>query len=192
MRKAITVATLAALGFTGTAFAKELSYSYLELGYLNTDLDNPNVDGDGFGVRGSLAFTPNLHGIASFSSLELDDVNADVDQFEIGIGGNWSLSDKLDLIATVSYVNVELDGPGGFNGDDSGFALGGALRGRVTDALELRGGISYVDLDDSGDETSLNVGARYYVTPMFALGADLQFSDDQTAWVLGARFDFGK
>lgn len=193
MRKAITVATLAALGLTGTAFAADnLSYSYVELGYLNSDYDDLDVDADGFGVMGSLAFTPNLHGFASYGSQDVDDVDADLDQFEVGIGGNWTLSDKLDLIATVSYVDVELDGPGNFDADDNGFALGAALRGRVTDVLELRGGIKYTELDDSGDDTSLNLGARYYVTPMFAIGADVGFSDDVTTWVLGARLDFGK
>lgn len=193
MRKAITVATLAALGLTGTAFAADnLSYSYVEAGYLNSDYDDLDVDADGFGLQGSWGFTPNLHGFASFATQEADDFDADLDQFEVGIGGNWALSDKLDVIATVSYVDVELDGPGRFNADDNGFALGGALRGRVTDALELRGGIKYTELDEGGDDTALNLGARYYFTPMFALGADVSFSDDVTTWVLGARLDFGK
>ncbi|MBX5463682.1 MAG: outer membrane beta-barrel protein [Steroidobacteraceae bacterium] len=193
MRKAITVATLAALGLTGTAFAADnLSYSYVELNYLNTELDDLDVEGDGFGVAGSLAFTPNLHGFASYGTQDVDDFDGDVDQIELGIGGNWPVSDKLDVIATVSYVDLELDGPGNFDLDDNGFALGGALRGRVTDVLELRGGIKYMELDELGDDTSLNLGARYYVTPMFALGADVSFSDDVTTWVLGARLDFGK
>jgi hypothetical protein len=74
--------------------------------------------------------------------------------------------------------------------DDSGVGVGAQLRGRINDALELHGGVSYLNLNDSGDSTSGNVGVRMYVTKILALGADASFNSDGTTWMLGARFDF--
>jgi hypothetical protein len=190
MRRAITVATLAALGLVGPALAEEaISYSYLEGGYVRSELDDLDVDGNGFGVRGSYGFTKNFHGFASFLDQDFDfDINAQ--QFEIGAGVNFSLSPKLDIVGTLGYVGVNLDAPGLPDLDDSGVGAGAELRGRVNEALELHGGLSYVNLNDSGDDTSGNIGARIYVTKLFALGADASFNSDGTTWMLGARVDF--
>ena len=88
------------------------------------------------------------------------------------------------------YVGINLDAPGVPSLDDNGVGVGAELRSRLTEALELHGGVRYVNLNDSGDETSGNVGARVYVTKLFALGADASFSSNETTWMLGARVDF--
>ena len=93
-------------------------------------------------------------------------------------------------IIALSYVGIKLDAPGFPSMNDSGVGVGAELRGRMTDALELHGGLSYVNLNDSGDGTSGNVGLRVYVTKVLALGADAAFNSDGTTWMLGARFDF--
>jgi hypothetical protein len=74
--------------------------------------------------------------------------------------------------------------------DDSGIALRAGLRGRVFESFELSGGLKYADLNDFGSETTAQVGARFYFTKMFALGADIGCNDDGTSWMLGGRFDF--
>jgi hypothetical protein len=74
--------------------------------------------------------------------------------------------------------------------DDSGVGVGAQLRGRLNDVLELRGGVSYVNLNDTGDGTAGNVGLRIYATRMLAFGADASFDSDETTWMVGARLDF--
>jgi hypothetical protein len=191
MRPAITAATLVALGYIGPALADDgISYSYLEGGYIRTELDDFDVNGDGLGIRGSYAFTKNAHGFATYSKQDFDfDISGD--QWGFGAGLNFSLSDRLDVVGTLAYVGVKLDAPGLPSVDDSGVELGAELRGRVNDALELHGGVSYVNLNDSGDDTSGTVGARIYLTKMFALGADASFNEGGTTWMIGARLDFG-
>jgi len=191
MRKAIALATVAALGLTGNALAADdLSYSFIELGYINTEIDDFDVDGDGLGVRGSLAFTDLLHGFAAFSDGELDG-GIDVQQIEVGLGLNWPISSSVDLIGAVSYVDAKVDTPIG-NFSDDGIALTGAVRGRIAEQFELRGGLKYVEFDEGGSDTAFEVGGRYYFTEMFALGLDASFDDDGTTWILGGRFDFGR
>jgi hypothetical protein len=193
MRKAITAASaVAALCFMAPALGDEgFSYSFVELGYMNTEIDDLDVDGDGLGLRGSIEFTDRFHGFAGYSDLDLD-FDVSTTQMEVGVGLNWPVSPNVDLIGTVSYLNLEVDLPAPFgSADDSAIALGGALRGRVGEQLELRGGLTYAEFDEGGNDTAFNVGARYYFTKMFALGADIGFNEDGTSWTLGGRFDFG-
>ncbi len=192
MRKTCIAATVAALGLVGPAFAQDgFSYSYLELGYVNSEIDDLDIDGNGIGVRGSYGFTENFHGFASYSDQDFD-FDIGVSQLEVGGGVNWALTPKLDLVGTVSYLDVSADVPGFGSVDDNGLALGAGVRGRLSEAFELRGELKYAELDEAGNNTTLGVGARYYFTSLFALGADIGFNDDGTTWTLGARFDFGK
>ena len=190
MRKPIIVAMLATLGFAGTAYADDgVSYNFVEAGYVHTEFDDLDIDGNGFGLHGEVAFTKNVHGFASYSKTDFDfDISAD--QFEIGGGMNWSLTPKLDLVGQLGYVGVKLDAPGVDGFDDSGIELRAQLRSRLSEMFELRGGLAYTNLDDAGDGTVGEVGARFYINKMFALGADASFDSDGTTWMLGARFDF--
>jgi len=190
MRTAITVAGIIALGFVGPALAEEeISYSYLEGGYVHSRLDDLDVDGNGFGIRGSYAFTKNAFGFAGYDNQDFDfDISAD--EWVFGAGVNFPLNEKLDVVGTLSYVGIKLDAPGIPSVDDSGVGVGAELRGRMSDTFELHGGVSYVNLNDSGDGTSGNVGLRVYVTKVLALGADAAFNSDGTTWMLGARLDF--
>jgi hypothetical protein len=191
MRKAITVAVIAAFGFVGTAFADEgVSYSYLEGGYVHSKLDDLDIDGSGFGIQGSYAFAKNVHGFAGYQNQDFDfDVN--IDQWEFGAGVNFSVSPKLDVVGRLAYVGIKAEIPGLASADDSGVGASAELRSRLTDTLELHGGVSYVNLNDSGNGTSGTLGARVFFTKMFALGADASFNDDGTTFMLGARVDFG-
>ncbi len=197
MKKGIVLGSMAALTLSANVFAAdELSYTWVEANYLETELDDDDgdLDGDGLGLSGSFAFTENLHGFASYSDQEFDlDIAPDVsfEMLDIGAGVNFPLNPGLDIIGTLSYLDVQASA-GGASADDNGYRLGAALRGRVASKLELTGGISYIDLDDSGDDTTYGVGGRYYFTDNFALGANADFADDQMTWTLGARYDFNK
>jgi hypothetical protein len=193
MKKAITMAVIAAFGFAAadTALADEgVSYSYLEGGYVHSKLDDLDVDGSGFGIQGSYAFAPHVHGFAAYSNQDFDfDVN--IDQWEFGAGVNFSVSPKLDVVGRLAYVGIKAEIPGFVSADDSGVGVSAELRSRLNDTLELHGGVSYVNLNDTGDGTAGNIGARVFFTKMFALGADASFDNDGTTFMLGARLDFG-
>jgi hypothetical protein len=190
MRRTITAAMLVALSYVGPALADEaISYSYLEAGYVRTELDDFDVNGDGPGIRGSYALAKHVHGFAAYSKQDFDfDISAD--QWAFGAGVNFSLAERLDVVGTLAYVGIKLDAPGIPSIDDSGVEIGAELRGRVNNALELHGGVAYTNLNDSGDDTTGTAGARVYVTKMFALAADASFNQDGTTWMLGARLDF--
>lgn len=192
MRKALIFASIASLGITGTALAESgFDYSYVELGYVNTDLDDFNADGDGFQLRGSLEVGSNVHVFTKYTDLDFD-FNIDTNTFEVGGGYAWPVRSNVDVIGAVSYLKTEVDVPRGRDFDDDGFGVGVGLRGRARDQLELTAGLQHVDFDEAGDDTIFTVGGRYFFTPAFAAGIDATFDDDGTAWYLGGRWSFGQ
>jgi len=169
--------------------AAEPRYTYVEAGYFNFDLDDVNVDGDGFNVGGSLALTDLIHVVASYSDGETDQFNLDFSELDLAVGLNYRLQPGLDVVGRVGYVDTEVE-----NFDDDGYSLEGLLRWMANEQLELDAGVKYVDLDDSGSDTAFQVAALYSIMPNLALGAGLSVSDDVTQWTLGGRyyFDLGR
>ena len=192
--------TAAAASFT---YASELNYTYVEVGYLDTEVDDSgiDIDIDGFGISGSVAIGDTFFVTAAYvdqdgdgSDRFLSDFDAEGEQFSVGLGAHWALSDSIDIVGTVSYIDVEAEidvpGFGSVSADDDGFGLGIGLRGKAGDAIELEGGLQYVDLDDSGDDTAIFLEGRYYFSDNFAAGVGVSFSDDETSWEIGARYEF--
>ena len=106
-RSLIALALAAIVPFAAQADDK-LSYTYVEGTYLNTQADG-DIDADGFGVRGSFEFGDSgFYGLGGYNMVEIDDVNVDVDNYEIGVGYGHGLSDNLDLISELAYINSDV------------------------------------------------------------------------------------
>lgn len=175
------------------AHADGFSYSYLEGAYVNTDIDNFDKDIDGFSLRGSFEITPNIFVFGNYTdqSTSIFGTDAGLEQFQLGAGYAWPLGKNLDLYGKVGYAHAQLEVPGP-NLDDDGYTLGVGMRGRPMEALELEGSVNYLDLNDSGDDTSLGVAARYFFTPQFAAGIEGNFGDDANTYGVNVRWSFGK
>ncbi len=182
--------TLAA-GLTVNAVADDgMSYSFIEAAYIDTEIDDGpiDVDGDGFGLKGSLELGEIAFVTASYGTQDFD-LSVDLDQWSVGVGGHLPIAENIDLVGTLSYIDAEIDTPFG-DADDDGYGAGVGIRARLAEQFEVEGGINYVDLDDSGDDTSFALGGRYYISPEFAVGAGFQIGDDVTAWNIGVRVEF--
>lgn len=169
--------------------ADVMDYSYAELGYVDTKLDGDgfDVDGDGFALRGSLAVHPNFFVFAAYQDLSFD-FNVDSSLLEVGGGGHWPLSDKVDLIGKVGIVKADVDlGP--FNDDDDGLLLGARVRGVVAPKFELEGGFDYRNID-IGDETTIVLEGRYFFVDTLAGGLSVSIGDDVTSLGLNVRLTF--
>jgi len=189
MRKAIILGSLVTLGASVPAIAADdFSYTYAEVGYINGE--SGGRDGDGVNLFGTLRLADMLHGFASYSEQEFDG-NVDVDFFQAGLGLNLPLASQIDFIGRLSFVSVDVTGPG-FSVDDNGYALNFSLRTRVAGEFELSGGLNYQDLDQGGEDTSINAGVRYYFRRNLALGLDLLKNDNDTSAILGLRVDFAQ
>jgi hypothetical protein len=178
-------AVLLALASLAASAADNVSYSYIDLNYVNTDLER-GPSGDGFGVRGSVGFADNFFVFADYTTLDFDDVDAD--QYAVGLGGHMEMSEVIDLTGRLGYVEADLSA-GGNGFDSDGYMASLGVRGRM-DAFELEGQGIYRDFSDGGDEFALNVAGRYFFSANFAVGAEYEIGDDAQNFIVGIRFTF--
>ena len=97
----LAFALAAALPFAAQA-AEGVSYTYVEGGYSATEIDDSNIDADGWAIGGSAAIAPNFHLFGSFAKQEIDDTNIDFDQWRAGVGYNREIAPKADLLTRVA------------------------------------------------------------------------------------------
>lgn len=116
----VVLACLAMLAQPANA-AKGFSYSYGEFGYQKVDA--VSGDGDGFNIGFSFGATDYINVLGEYNRLfGIDDIeelggikystNVDVDrdEFKIGLGGHYPLTDSLDLTLSAKYVDQEFSG----------------------------------------------------------------------------------
>lgn len=182
------IALLCALA--APALAESPSYNFIEGAYQRTDIDAgfADVDGDGFGIGGSFEIGDMWQLVGSYATADLD-FGIDFDQLMLGGGFHAPITDTVDLVANLMYVRVDVSGAGG-DADDDGLGMSVGVRSFVVDRLELAGFIEYVDLDDSGDDTSVRGQAWYSLTPASALGFSIASGDDITTYGIGGRYYF--
>jgi hypothetical protein len=181
------IATLLLLAISGPLLAQSLSYNYIEGSWSITELDvgDSDVDGDGFGLYGSVEVGTMWHVFANFTRSSLDD-NVDYDQTWIGGGLHTPLAPNMDLYFNLAYVNVEADGLGGALDDDGlGTALG--VRMMLRPQIEVSGALSYSELGDNST-TGIEGKAWYYFTRNLAVGGGVGFEDDLIRYGIGVRY----
>jgi hypothetical protein len=178
-----------------SAQADDLSYSYAEGGFGIVDVDAFSEDGDGYFVGGSLGFGTNWLGFVEYSVSSFDEggAEADVDEIQLGFGGHFPMSDDVDFIGKLAYVDQSIDvsvpGFGSVSDSENGYMLSAGVRGTAMGRLDLTGEIQYVDVGES-DDTGLALRGLYEFTDMFSLGARVGMSDDVTEYGVFARFTF--
>jgi len=179
--------------FSATVYADGFNYNHVTASYGQIDYDDFDADGDVLGLEGSFSVSDSFHVFASYNVGEIEDSTSsvDLDTWNVGLGYNTPVSDKIDLVARLSYEYIELSAPGLISVDDNGIGASVGLRMAATDKLEVDAGISYVDYSDGGDNTAFGGGVLYSFTDTFALGASVSFDDDATGYNVGGRFYFG-
>ena len=180
--------------FSATVYADGFNYNSVTATYGQIDFDDlSGVDTDLFGIEGSFAVSESFHVFAGYGVGEIEDnvSSVDMDQWNVGLGYNTSLSDRVDLVVGLSYEYIELSAANQISIDDNGIGLSVGLRMAATEKLEVDAGISYVDFSDGGDNTAFGGGVLYNFTESFALGASVSFDDDATGYNVGGRFYFG-
>ena len=209
MKKQLALA--AALAFASfAATAGDLSYSYVEGGYVRTDIDDLG-DGDGFGVNGSVAVHDNVFLFGGYSMQDADEsgVEVDLDAMRLGAGFNWALNDRADFLAQAGWERAETevsfnqfgDGDaradawfieGGFrgllsvDGDIEGWALAG-----YTDIHDLdAGGLDVTIDEDEDDEVYGRAGMLFKFNPTWGVVAEGRFASDVRQYFVGVRASF--
>ena len=189
MMRSVFIVLLAA--FSASVSAQGVNYNYIQGSYGRVDLDDSviDVDGDGFGISGSFAVNENFHVFGEYQTADMD-FGIDLNLMELGAGYHTDISPNLDFYANLGYINVEADGGGAGSTDEDGFSAGLGLRGAVSDAVELFGGLDYIDFDNSDSETRANAGFVLSLTETWGVGLKASFWDDVNIYQLNARLYF--
>lgn len=191
-KRLLAVAASACLAvLANSATAGGFNYTFAELGYRNLDADS--IEGDGFRASFSFGATEYIHVVGDYSRLWVDDldgaskVDIDVDEFKIGFGGHYPVTDKIDVVGQVTYVDDEFTGNAvpddlGFktNINDSEEGYEATLFGRVqaTKKFELTPHVVHRDVGSDSD-TGFGLGLVYQLNRKFALRIrGTHFSDD--------------
>ena len=170
------------------ALADDMSYSFVDLAYVETDVDGvESVTGrirhcaarSGSRRTGSCSANTRLRASAALTSTRSSSASA-----------GTSASPKTSTSSAASAgPKVEISS-GPIDVDDDGYLVDAALRGRVGDAVELEGGVRYTDFSDGGDATSLFVGGRFHFNETWALGVEYQDGDDSSTILADVRVSF--
>jgi hypothetical protein len=169
------------------ALAEDMSYSFVDLAYVETEIDDVGPTLDGYALRGSVGFATSWFAFGEYADQSVSGV--DVTSITVGAGGHYGLAENLDLVGRLGWTQVEID-TGPFDLDDDGYLVDLGLRGRVGDAVELEGGARYTDFSDGGDATSLFLGGRFHFNETWALGAEYQDGDDSSTILAYVRANF--
>lgn len=180
---------------------RDMSYRYFQLGYMESDIDGTGDTGDldGFATRGNMGFGENFFVFTEYSNQSVDgddgfgnDVDVTLKQLVVGLGGHFGLTDNLDLVGRVGYADLtlDIDGLGIESPDENGYMVGGGLRGRIGEHVEIEGGAVYYDYDDVFDEVGAEVLARYHFNDRWAVAFEYQDVGDVTTMIAGVRLSF--
>ena len=121
---------------------------------------------------------------ATTPARDVDGVNADFDQWRVGVGYNKSFSPKADFVANVAYEKYDFGGGLDFDG----YSAEAGVRGALTPMLEgyalarLRGR----RLTSTATPTAASA-RRSKFNPTWGVTADVKVADGDTQWFVGPR-----
>lgn len=170
--------------------ADSLSNSYVQLAFVDVDIDDANVSGDGFQFAASGELSQRWFLFGAYSDIDFDASPFERQSTQLGVGYSHGINDRTDFFATAAYIDVDLEA-GIFSFDDDGYALGVGIRTLVADdKVELGAKFDYVDFDDS--EEIISAFALWNFHRRWSVGAELGFSDLGDTIAVGIRYYFNE
>ena len=198
-RCAVAGGVLLAAVTTG-AGAAGFNYSYAEIGY--SSINSDPLDAKGGTAVLSIAAGDYVHvrgGYSHFNDADLyrkgfpywttRNLNVDIDSFSVGIGGNYPVHKKIDLTATLSYLDNEFTGDN--NNSDRGYEIEAGARVQALKKLEMTPTLVKVNVDNY-DATGYSLGLVYALNKQYSIRTRVRrFSDDDvTDFFAGVRLNF--
>lgn len=208
MRKSFLLAAmLAGSAVAANAGANELSYTYVEAGYTQLNInDDLLADPEAAGgyLRGSYAIAPQVYVFGGYGSVSDDygfqtvKLETTVDQAEVGIGYHMAFGERVDFTADIAYVRneieVELTAPGFPRESGREDAKGGraslGLRGTPSARTEAWIKAGYLDGGDFVGDWVGNLGGQIKFTQTWGLVGEVEAIDDLTRYFVGVRASF--
>jgi len=184
MKMTLKQALFASLMMVGTQAATAdngIQYNFVELRYVDLELDGSSADGDGFSIGGSYRLNGPYYIRGDYQDAEIENINIDI--LELGVGYIFPQDNRIDLIAEINYTDADSD-----VFDDDGFLFTGGLRTYINPRLEGRASINHVTFDD--DDTYIQLGANYSLTDLLSVDGSFRLGGDVDELTIGLRYIF--
>lgn len=178
-----------------------LSYTFVEVGAMNYNVDNINgveAEADNYYARGSLGLGL-LHVFAGYENQDLDLQNTSSDLFRLGGGAHIELTEKLHAVGEVAWLYSDVSSNfQGFAESNSGYEIKAGARWMAVDwaagGLELDGNLVWVDLENrlASDDRAFGweAGLRIHLFEMLSAGAMYSVLEDDDQIAISARLSF--
>lgn len=183
MKKGIIAAAVAAAALSPlAASADDVSYSFVEIDYVDVDLAGTSESG--FGLKGSVGVGDNFHVTLDHSGVSFP-AGVDLNRTSLGFGYHGELGDNASFYADLAWESIDF----GALGDDDGYSIEIGARGMVADSFELQGYVGQIDV--GGSETLYGIEGRYYFSDEMAVGLGWESIDNIDTLEVGFRYNFG-
>jgi len=202
MKRTIFALALAAV-LPMSAQASELSYSFVELDYVNSSNaatdgpGGPSFDSDGYGIRGSFGFAENFYVTGAYAQSDLDVTfsNIDNDKWSLGFGYHRPMYDQADWFVEAGYTKIDSNNTAI---DDNFYKVSAGIRGSISDRFE---GIAKLSFNDGADLNgavypqydsafSASVGLQWRINEMWGIVGEIEAFEDATDYTIGVRASF--
>ena len=192
LRSVLIISTLAS---SSSVLGKEISYDYIQGGFINTLSSDPVPNGEGFEFSGSFSVMSNIAITAGYESTDFDKqsgIDADTAAFDLGVTAhNSTFAPGASLFVNLSVLGGEVEASGATSSYeyDTGYAVSIGLRSMVTDLFEIDTALSREDLFDDHD-ASFGFAGRIYASEKLSFGAGYVVSRNAESLEFNARVDF--
>lgn len=212
MRKILLAAALLAATPLSAVAAEGLSYTYVEGGWTQLQLDRngapskPKLDG-GY-IRGSFAIAEQVHVFGAYSTVSKTyrydyygtdvRIEQDLSQPELGIGYHMPMSDRVDFTTDLAWLRVNNEFKRSFDGTEfdrfkehtnaARATLG--VRGKPSPRTEAWLKAGYIDGSDMDGTWTGTLGGQVNFTPTWGLVGEVQAYDEVTQYSVGVRASF--
>ncbi|MDR0184391.1 outer membrane beta-barrel protein [Lysobacter sp. UC] len=215
-KRFVLAAMLAAAPFAASAAGNGLSYTYVEGGYAQANInenfdDFGDVDASGGYIKGSIEISPSFYLFGSYAKASDDEtiepvedltvrLEDDLTQAEGGVGYHMAWGERVDFIAEAAYVSIErdVDVTARYGDDsDSDSVTIDQKGGRA--AVGVRGGndraegwlkIGYLSGSDFDGNFIGTLGGQFKFNRTWGLVGEVEVVDDVTRYTAGVRASF--
>ncbi len=176
-----------------------LSYTYVELGVAQNDVDAFDEDVDIVYGRASLNLLGFFYVFAGYANQSTDFEDTDSDQYSLGVGAHFGVLPNLDLLAEISglYNDVSSDSDE-FDGSEFGSRVAAGARYLAipwfSGGLELNGTLGHLNLDNQlgtdDDPFFWGLGVRAHFAKFLSVGVNYEQLEDDSVFLGSVRFSF--
>lgn len=196
MRKLGALCAAALIGLPLSAMAEGLSYNYLEGGYVSSELDDADVDADGYRAKLSVLINEGIYVHGGYAEAETDEnaigATFTTKSITAGLGARFEVFDATDLNIEAAWINGKLERDGAAvdtDVEDDGYTLGVGVRHLFFPQLEAGFKADYTDVFDD-DDFSYTGTVLFHVIPHLSIGGGYTIADNADTWTAGLRFNF--